>query len=428
MKRPFIFFTALLLSAATRSLSYNEDEVLSRDGDFTYLDYVKAREQEYEYAMHLRDAMWRDGGRGQGPDDDDDDDDGFEDEQDYGNDGPRSYDDEGGSEDRDDKSKRNLKTEGRWKEHDSKKDNMKTINTNHKDRKLEDSKVSNYIEKKQDKYSSKKKKDFKNLDGSKDIKSGSKSDKEARLQTSSDKSLKEGEGNVLENRGSSNDKSQLSVKSMSHGVKNEKDGTNPQNDGDPSTIKRVTTTATPESKLPAAKPITKTKKERKMLDKALFVVVVAACSVAGVAGLVLAGYCWYRLRTEQDAIPEEDTKKYVKKKKKAKKDELTNDEKLAKSAEVFHYMHTKKQLTSMEKNGSQRKTSSMESETSDEESDNTVYECPGLAPPGDMKVVNPLFSDAEKEHSDARSDGSHISSPSRDKSPPQNEAEEKAGS
>ena len=45
-----------------------------------------------------------------------------------------------------------------------------------------------------------------------------------------------------------------------------------------------------------------------------------------------------------------------------------------------------------------------------------------------MKVVNPLFSDAEKEHSDARSDGSHISSPSRDKSPPQNEAEEKAGS
>ena len=117
------------------------DEVLSRDGDFTYLDYVKAREQEYEYAMHLRDAMWRDGDRGQGPDDDDDDD-GFEDEQDYGNDGPRSYDDEGGSEDRDDKSKRNLKTEGRWKEHDSKKDNMKNINTNHKDRQLEDSKVS----------------------------------------------------------------------------------------------------------------------------------------------------------------------------------------------------------------------------------------------------------------------------------------------
>ena len=30
----------------------------------------------------------------------------------------------------------------------------------------------------------------------------------------------------------------------------------------------------------------------------------------------------FRLRTEQDAIPEEDTKKYVKKKKKAKKDEL----------------------------------------------------------------------------------------------------------
>ena len=119
------------------------DEVLSRDGDLTYLDYVKAREQEYEYAMHLRDAMWRDGDRGQGPDDDDDDDDGFVDEQDYDDDSPRSYNDEGrGSVDKDDKSKRNLKTEGRWKEHSNKKDNMKNINANHKDKKLEDSKVS----------------------------------------------------------------------------------------------------------------------------------------------------------------------------------------------------------------------------------------------------------------------------------------------
>ena len=42
-----------------------------------------------------------------------------------------------------------------------------------------------------------------------------------------------------------------------------------------------------------------------------------------------------------------------------------------------------------------------------------------------MKVVNPLFSDAEKEHSDARSDGSHVSSPTRDNSPPKNETEHK---
>ena len=42
-----------------------------------------------------------------------------------------------------------------------------------------------------------------------------------------------------------------------------------------------------------------------------------------------------------------------------------------------------------------------------------------------MKVVNPLFSDAEREQSDARSDGSHVSSPTRDKSSPQNEAEKK---
>ena len=39
---------------------------------------------------------------------------------------------------------------------------------------------------------------------------------------------------------------------------------------------------------------------------------------------LVSSFCCFsfRLRTEQDAIPEEDTKKYVKKKKKPKKDEL----------------------------------------------------------------------------------------------------------
>ncbi|CAB4039994.1 Neural proliferation differentiation and control 1, partial [Paramuricea clavata] len=35
-----------------------------------------------------------------------------------------------------------------------------------------------------------------------------------------------------------------------------------------------------------------------------------------------------------------------------------------------------------------------------EAEDYTVYECPGLAPTGDMTVVNPLFSDHEVSVSD----------------------------
>ena len=91
------------------------------------------------------------------------------------------------------------------------------------------------------------------------------------MQTASDKSQKESEVNILEDKGSSNDESQLSVKSMSHGGSNKKDGAIAQNDGDSSTVKIVATTATPQSKLPAAKPITKTKEEKKMLNRALFV-------------------------------------------------------------------------------------------------------------------------------------------------------------
>ncbi|CAI9716945.1 proliferation differentiation and control 1-like [Octopus vulgaris] len=34
-----------------------------------------------------------------------------------------------------------------------------------------------------------------------------------------------------------------------------------------------------------------------------------------------------------------------------------------------------------------------ESEDDNEEGDYTVYECPGLAPTGEMEVKNPLFSD-----------------------------------
>lgn len=170
---------------------------------------------------------------------------------------------------------------------------------------------------------------------------------------------------------------------------------------------------------PPPKPVSN-KKDTKKLDQALFIMVVAACSVAGVAGLILASYCWYRLRNQTDDAHDEEYKKKHTKKPMDKRSELTDDEKLVKGAEVYHYMHAKKQLAAMENSGTQKKAVDIaESDSSDEESDNTVYECPGLAPPGDMKVINPLFSDAEKDHSDARSDDSHVSSPTRDISPPQ---------
>jgi hypothetical protein len=66
---------------------------------------------------------------------------------------------------------------------------------------------------------------------------------------------------------------------------------------------------------------------------------------------------------------------------------------------MYHYQHQKQQMAALQKTtlqGGERPGSGgsdVESEEDDEEGDYTVYECPGLAPAGDMEVKNPLFQD-----------------------------------
>nr|CAG4644204.1 EOG090X0B4J [Lepidurus arcticus] len=72
------------------------------------------------------------------------------------------------------------------------------------------------------------------------------------------------------------------------------------------------------------------------------------------------------------------------------------DRKLAQSAHMFHYQHQKQQVIAMERHaqsGRHGSASGGESEEETEEGDYTVYECPGLAPTGEMEVKNPLFLD-----------------------------------
>ena len=93
---------------------YFSDELAPNDRDFTYLDYVKAREREYEYAMHLRDAMRREENGYRRVDENDDFDEDTVDEQERLDDD--DDDDEEGNEDRYGKMKRGLKKEERLKE------------------------------------------------------------------------------------------------------------------------------------------------------------------------------------------------------------------------------------------------------------------------------------------------------------------------
>ncbi|XP_053267751.1 neural proliferation differentiation and control protein 1a [Pleuronectes platessa] len=72
------------------------------------------------------------------------------------------------------------------------------------------------------------------------------------------------------------------------------------------------------------------------------------------------------------------------------------DKTLAQNAQMYHYQHQKQQMLSMGTHKPEPKVFDNEV-TSDEEEvggDFTVYECPGLAPTGEMEVKNPLFDES----------------------------------
>lgn len=71
-----------------------------------------------------------------------------------------------------------------------------------------------------------------------------------------------------------------------------------------------------------------------------------------------------------------------------------SDGRLAESAQIYHYQHQKQQIIALEHRSSIKTNvnhTDDESEDDNEEGDYTVYECPGLAPTGEMEIKNPLF-------------------------------------
>ncbi|XP_055957501.1 neural proliferation differentiation and control protein 1 [Patella vulgata] len=127
----------------------------------------------------------------------------------------------------------------------------------------------------------------------------------------------------------------------------------------------------------------------------LFIVIVAACSVAGLVGLIMAGVCWFKLNRNAKATSDVEYPAYGVSGPNKDRVPSPGDRKLAQSAQMYHYQHQKQQMIAMEKANGEMKhdASEDESEEENEEGDYTVYECPGLAPTGEMEVKNPLFSE-----------------------------------
>ncbi|NXM84845.1 NPDC1 protein, partial [Oenanthe oenanthe] len=122
---------------------------------------------------------------------------------------------------------------------------------------------------------------------------------------------------------------------------------------------------------------------------------IVVCTVAGISALMVAAICWCRLQKEVRLAQKADYS--------AQRvasplpyDKISpGDKTLAQSAQMYHYQHQKQQMLSLEKHKEEPKLpDSASSDEENEDGDFTVYECPGLAPTGEMEVRNPLFDDS----------------------------------
>jgi len=141
---------------------------------------------------------------------------------------------------------------------------------------------------------------------------------------------------------------------------------------------------------------------KKRGNTTLFVVIVATCCVVGVVGLVAATMFWYKVHKRAEAAADSEYPSYGvtgpnSSGGKISPSSTMSDRKLAQSAQMFHYQQQRQQMMAQEKAHLDAKP--VNSDDSDDEAptggDYTVYECPGLAPTGEMEVRNPLFAEPD---------------------------------
>ncbi|KAI9582785.1 uncharacterized protein ACN2A1_000683 [Glossina fuscipes fuscipes] len=125
------------------------------------------------------------------------------------------------------------------------------------------------------------------------------------------------------------------------------------------------------------------------------VALIAGVSAAATVGLFILGIVWYTFHSRSKAAADVEYPAYGVTG--PNKDiSPSGDRKLAQSAQMYHYQHQKQQIIAMESRSTAEESceiSYVESDDDNEEGDYTVYECPGLAPTGEMEVKNPLFLD-----------------------------------
>jgi hypothetical protein len=145
-----------------------------------------------------------------------------------------------------------------------------------------------------------------------------------------------------------------------------------------------------------------TDERRKRRNDVFFIIIVGTCSLVGVIGLVAAAIFWYKIQKRAEAAVDAEYPSYgvtgpSSSGSKISPSSTMSDRKLAQSAQMFHYQQQRQQMMAQEKAHLDAKP--VNSDDSDDEAPNggdyTVYECPGLAPTGEMEVRNPLFAEPD---------------------------------
>ncbi|XP_062333949.1 neural proliferation differentiation and control protein 1a [Osmerus eperlanus] len=132
----------------------------------------------------------------------------------------------------------------------------------------------------------------------------------------------------------------------------------------------------------------------------LLIIMISVCILLGTVAMILATVCWFRLKREMRLVQKIDYQAFGGKPPGTANGTSVGDQTLAQSAQMYHYQHQKQQMISMAKQKQEQKVPDSGANSDEEEvgGDFTVYECPGLAPTGEMEVKNPLFDDSTLQY------------------------------
>ncbi|CAB1440877.1 unnamed protein product [Pleuronectes platessa] len=134
----------------------------------------------------------------------------------------------------------------------------------------------------------------------------------------------------------------------------------------------------------------------------MFLVILISLSVlVGIVAVILATACYIKTEKEARLVEKVDYPAFSGPSAPPAPEPATGssmgDKTLAQNAQMYHYQHQKQQMLSMGTSHKPEPKVFDNEVTSDEEEvggDFTVYECPGLAPTGEMEVKNPLFDES----------------------------------